>query len=85
MSKPMKSYQLSPAALRALNEMREDYVLQDGPAFLDDALEVLGQLADLTHEQRQLRAELEAMPPLERVSLTRAIRAARSRKVADGK
>ena len=81
----MKSYELSPAALRALNEMREDYVLQDGPALLDDALEVLGQLADLTHEQCQLRSELEAMPPLARVSLTRAIRATRSRKVADGK
>ncbi len=71
----MKSYELSPAALRALNEMREDYEFQDGPKFLDDVLEVLEQLADLTIEERALLAELRMMPPEGRASLSRAIRA----------
>jgi hypothetical protein len=81
----MKSYELSPAALRALNDMREDYVFEDGPAVLDEVLDVLRQLTDLTHEERQLRTELESMRPLARASVTRAFRAARSRKAADGK
>jgi len=83
--KPIKSYQLSPAALRALNEIREDIAFEQGPAFLDNVLNVLHQLTDLSHEECQLRAELEAMPPLARASLSRAIRAAGSHKAADGK
>jgi len=70
----MKSDELSPAALQALNVMREDYGFTDGPQFLDDVLDVLAQLTDLTHEERQLRWELEAMPPVARESLSRAVR-----------
>jgi hypothetical protein len=72
----VQEYELSSAALRALNDMREDYVFEDGPAFLNEALDVLHQLTDLTHEERQLRAELEAMPPLVRAALSRAMRTA---------
>ena len=75
----MKTYELSEPALRAPNEMCEDYGFTDGPQFLDDVLDVLQQLADLTHEERQLLRELEAMTPVARASLSRAIRAARSR------
>jgi len=75
----MKSYELSPAALRALNEIREDIAFEQGPAFLNDVLDVLHQLTDLSHEECQLRAELEAIPPLVRASLSRTIPAARQR------
>jgi len=74
----MNVYELSPAALRALNEMREDYWFEDGPAFLDDVLDVLQHFCELTPAERQLRQELEAMPPLARASMSRAIRAARA-------
>jgi len=70
----MKSDELSPAACRALSEMREDYAFEDGPKFLDHVLDVLHQLADLMHEERQLRRELEAMRPVARESLSRAVR-----------
>jgi len=72
----MTDCSLTLAALRALSEMRAHHVFEDDPAFLDDVLDALRQLADLTHEERQLRAELEGMPPLARASLSRAIRAA---------
>ncbi len=72
----IKSYELSPAVLRALNDMRQDYEFRDGPTLLDDVLDVLELLTDLTHEERQLRRELEAMSPVARKSMSRAIRAA---------
>jgi hypothetical protein len=75
----MQIYELSSAALGALNEMCEDYGFTDGPQFLDDVLDVLKQLADLTPEERQLRRELEAMPAVARESISRAIRAARAK------
>jgi len=37
----MKTYELSAAALRALNEMHEDYGFEEGPGFLSDVLDVL--------------------------------------------
>jgi hypothetical protein len=72
----VKTYELSGAALRVLNKMREDYRFTDGPQFLDDALDVLYQLAHLTPEERQLRRELQALSPVARASMSRAIRAA---------
>jgi len=59
----MQNYEVSPAALRALNEMREDYWFEDGPAFLDDVLDVLQHFCELTPAERQVGQELEAMPP----------------------
>jgi len=75
----MKTYELSPAALRALNEMREDYGFTDGPRFLDDVLDVLAQLHHLSRGERRLRQELRRIPPMARTPLSRAIRAARAK------
>jgi len=75
----MKTYELSPAALRALNEMREDYGFTDGPRFLDDVLDVLNQLHHLGRGERRLRQELRRIPPMARASMSRAIRAARAK------
>jgi len=77
----MKSYELKSAALRTLKQIREDISFEDGPAFLDDVLAVLHQLTDLSHGERQLRTELEAIPPAARASLSQSIRVARSRGV----
>lgn len=79
----MKTYELSPAAVHALNEMREDYAFGDGPRFLDDVLEVLGQLQELTPDELALRDELRRMPPLARASMLRAILAARTKTPTD--
>jgi hypothetical protein len=75
----MKSYELTPAALRALKKIREDIDFEDGPTLLDDVLGVLHLLANLRHEDQQLCLELKAIPPAARASLSLAIRAARWR------
>lgn len=72
----MREYELTPAALPALNDAGGDYLLSQGPACLDEALDVPAQLAGLTQEERQLRAELEDMPRPARATLSRAIRTA---------
>ena len=41
MRNPIKSHDLSPAAIQALNEIREDLAFEDNPALLDDVLDVL--------------------------------------------
>jgi hypothetical protein len=79
----MQSYELSPAALRALNVMREDYSFTDGPQFLDDVLDVLNQLHHLSRAERRLRQELRRIPPVARASISGAIRAARTKPARD--
>ena len=75
----MKDYTLSEPALCALSELlRDEDFAADAPSvILDDALDYLGELTDLSEEEARLKWELEAMSDDARQSLSRAIAAAR--------
>ena len=64
---------LSATALRALNDMRQEYEFDKGGGFVQSVLEVLGDLQKRTPDQARLWRQLRSMTPAMRESLTKAI------------
>lgn len=71
----LKICKLSETALSALNQLRQDYEFEEGPAFLDSVLHVLRHLAKRTAAQGRLRRQLETIPFNTRESLSRSLAA----------